>query len=98
VFPAPPLGLTVVRGGGGSSWDSYHSSESATAIDIAPVVVRSVAADSHAHLLGLSEGDCIVGLEGQWVAGYEDFIRRIQEARYPLTLVLRRHRQLPPGD
>ena len=38
----------------------------------------------------LYTGDCIIGINNDWVVGFDDFMERMKSLEYPLTLVLRR--------
>ena len=54
------------------------------------MVVSKVVTDSRAQTQGVREGDCVVGVEDDWVLGYRDFVQRVSTATFPLTLILRR--------
>jgi S1-C subfamily serine protease len=54
------------------------------------VVVNKVISDSQAYSQGIREGDSVVGINGEWVAEYKDFVQKVTAAAYPITLVLRR--------
>ena len=86
VFPAPPLGITVVSGSNFSS--KYRTS--LEDIECFRVVVNKVISDSQAYSQGIREGDSVVGINGEWVAEYKDFVQKVTAAAYPITLVLRR--------
>lgn len=54
-------------------------------------VVTRVAENGYASQLGIEEGDIIVGIENQWIEGYDDFLKKIKDTnKYPVSLVIRR--------
>lgn len=54
-------------------------------------VVTRIVPNGYASQLGIEEGDSIVGIENQWVEGYDDFFKKIKETKkYPISLVIRR--------
>jgi S1-C subfamily serine protease len=53
--------------------------------------VSRVVVDGQAAIAGVMPGDCVIGIGGQWLDGFEAFMAVVPSGDgYPVTLVLRR--------
>ena len=52
--------------------------------------VTSIIYNSSAYKLGIIIGDILVGIENNWIQGYDDAISILKSSNYPITLVFRR--------
>lgn len=77
-FSSPPLGITVLKD---NSYDSAY---------LSAVIVNEVEEGSQAQSLGVKSGDCIVGIDDNWVADYNDFLLRLKAPKWPVTMIFRR--------
>lgn len=74
VFETVPFGMTVSRDG------TTHRA----------AIVTRVVSSGQASRVGIQVGDLIVGIENNWIEGYDDFLATIKKVNYPVSLVIRR--------